>query len=476
MKENLNYNECLKEFKKSFGGGSELDILIEGIIKGISTNRIRWFDVGIGNGHYLKKIVNSLEKKGFMVEVTGIDNDEESVKEARSVFPNGRIIYGDFLETDLEGKFDVFSFNQSMYYFRNKNLIVEKCLKNLAEGGLLICVCWSEKDKILQFHKSIFGKRGSREFTSEEFKELISKKNELDLVWNKLFKGTINFKIWKNPENLKKILYVISRIPFLDGISKRKLRIAKKLINKQKNEGIRINGVIIAKKHYDIPNFTREKIEALLKKRFPNYRKKIPLIKGDLEALFMGSWEKETEYLSDYIDSGKVLEICCGAGLKSVILAKKHKVVAVDINEDRLNAAKSNAILFGVAKNIKFKRVNAENLNELKKLGGNFDAIYADIDWREDLSHPIKKQKIDPFKTSPRTDKLYKNLRNLHPKTPIIFKVSPFARVKDLTKLDPCVIEELYIDGKFLSYNVYFDPKIKKSRWQEIHLFNRDIL
>ncbi|NJL44061.1 MAG: class I SAM-dependent methyltransferase [Nitrosarchaeum sp.] len=160
--------------------------------------------------------------------------------------------------------------------------------------------------------------------------------------------------------------------------------------------------------------------------------------------------------------------------VKKYCFSKKHKVVAIDINEDRLNNARDNAVLFEVAKNTEFKNVNAENLNELKI--SDFDAIYIDVDWREDLSHPIKKQNIDPFKTCPRTDQLYKNLRKLHPKTPIIFKISPFVRVKDLTKLDSCVVEELYIDGKFLSYNVYFDPKIKKSRWQEIHLFNKEVI
>ena len=61
-------------------------------------------------------------------------------------------------------------------------------------------------------------------------------------------------------------------------------------------------------------------------------------------------------------------------------------------------------------------------------------------------------------------------------KIPIVFKISPFVRVKDLTKLGHCVIEELYIDEKFLSYNVYFDTKIKKSRWQAIHLFNKEMV
>ncbi|MBI5392004.1 class I SAM-dependent methyltransferase, partial [Candidatus Woesearchaeota archaeon] len=336
----------------------------------------------------MKKIVTTLKEKGFVVEVTGIDNDEKSVRDARSVFSNGKIIQGDFLNNDLDGKFDVFSFNQSIYYFHNKNSVIEKCLKNLAEGGLLICICWSKEDKLFQFHKSVFGKWTLGAFTSENFKELVSKDKKIDVVYNKLFKGKINFKLWKDQKNLEKNLYVISRIPVSGAISESNLEIAKMLIDKQKDNEIRINGVVIAKKSYNIPDFTREKIESLLKERFPKYNKEVAKIKGDLEALFMGSWEKETEYLSDYIDSGRVLEICCAAGLKSIILAKKHKVVAIDINEDRLNAAKDNALLFRVNQNVEFKNINAENFNELKELG-NFDAIYVDVDWRENLSHPM---------------------------------------------------------------------------------------
>ena len=473
MNNKLNYEECLKEFKKSLIGGSEFDILIKGITENISTNRIRWLDIGIGDGHYLKKMVSALEVKGFVVEVTGIDVDERSVKEAQKIFPSGKIIQGDFLNGDLEGKFDVFSLNQAIYYFHNKNLVIEKCLKNLAEGGLLICVCWSEKDKIFQFHQAVFGKWTLGTFNSEDFKELISKYSDLKIVYDRLFEGRVDFGLWKNPSNLEKNLYVISRIPVSEEISEGNQELARELINKEKDNEIRVNGVVIAKKSYNMPNFTREKIGVLLKERFPSYTKEIPKIKGDLEALFMGSWEKETEYISNYIDSGRVLEICCAAGLKSVILAKKHKVVAIDINEDRLNAAKDNASLFKVKEKIGFKRVDAENFDELKELV-EFDAIYVDVDWRENLSDPIKKQNINPLKTCPRTDKLYRNLRKLYPKTPIIFKISPFVRVKDLTKLDPCIIEELYIDEKFLSYNVYFDPKIKKSRWQAIHLYNKE--
>src|SRR3989338_9063377 len=88
MNNKLNYEECLKEFKKSLIGGSEFDILIKGITENISTNRIRWLDIGIGDGHYLKNMVSALEVKGFVVEVTGIDVDERSVKEAQKIFPS----------------------------------------------------------------------------------------------------------------------------------------------------------------------------------------------------------------------------------------------------------------------------------------------------------------------------------------------------------------------------------------------------
>jgi SAM-dependent methyltransferase len=469
----IDYNACLEEFKKSLVNGSEFDILLKGILKNISTNRIRWFDVGVGNGNYLKKIVDALEKKGFIVEVTGIDANKESLEKAKQRFPRGKFILGDFLDENLYEKYDVFNFNQSLYYFHNKNFVIEKCLKNLSEGGLLIGVCWSKKDKIFQFHQEVFGEYTLGAFTSEDLKNLLGNYSELSLVYDKLFEGKIDFGLWKNEESLMKNLEVISRIPVSSEPIKENYELSKKLIQKKNKKEKRFNGVVIAKKSYSIPNFNRKSIEEQLVKRFPNYKEKIKYIKGDLEALFMGSWEKETEYLSEYVNSGRVLEICCAAGLKSVILGKKHDVVAIDINEDRLNSARENADLFGVKNKIDFKKINAENTKEIEKLG-KFDVIYIDIDWRENLNDPIKKQNINPFKTQPPTDKLYKNLRKIHPNTPIIFKISPFVRVKDLKKLDPCLIEELYIDNKFLSYNVYFDPKIKKTRLQEIHLHNKD--
>lgn len=164
------------------------------------------------------------------------------------------------------------------------------------------------------------------------------------------------------------------------------------MLSKFRDNETRVNGVVIAKKSYKIKNLDRPSIELNLKKRFPNYKHKASKVRGDLKALFMCSWEKETEYVSSYVPSGRVLKICCVAGLKTVILAKHHNVIAIDINGSRLRAAKHNAVLFEVNNNTKFLNVNADSKDALIKLG-QFDAIFVDVDWRENLSDPIKKTK-----------------------------------------------------------------------------------
>ena len=474
MQTEINYKSCLNEFKKSMEGGSEFEMLIDGISKNIPTNRIRWLEIGIGDGHYLKKIVNRLEMMGYVIEVTGVDCSKESTREAKKIFPNSQIINQDFLDISLEGKFDVCSFNQSIYYFHNKRQVIDKCKENLAEGGLIVNVCWSDKDSIYKYHKKVFGEWTLGGFSSEDFINLVSSYADLNVAYDELFKGRVNFGLWRNKSSLIKNLQVISRIPLSRGTPATTYEYASKMLSKFRDNEIRVNEVVIAKKSYKIKNLDRPSIELNLKKRFPNYKHKVSKVRGDLEALFMCSWEKETEYLSSYIPSGRVLEICCAAGLKTVILAKYHNVIAIDINESRLRAAKHNAVLFGVNNNTKFLNVNADNKDALIKLG-QFDAIFVDVDWRENLSDPIKKQNINPFKTSPATDRLYKNLRNIYPDIPIIFKVSPFVRVKKMLELDPCIIEELYIDGKFLSYNVYYSKFILEPRWQEIHLLSKDL-
>ncbi len=466
----MDYELCLNEFKKSLDGGSEFSYLIEGITKNISTNKIRWFDVGLGDGKYLKKIVSKLEELGFEVEVTGIDISETSIQKAKMLIPNGNFYLGDFSTFDISNKYDIFCFNQSLYYFHNKNSVIDKCVKNLSEGGLLIGVAWSPRDKIFQFHKKLFGEYTIGAFSSEDIFKIFKQYLNCKIVYNKLFKGEVNFKRWKKSRRiLNQNIHVISRIPLLDNVTENQEVKALKFIKGQKDNSLRANGVILLKKSYEL-NLDNKKLFEILYNKFPSYKNLIKRMKGDNESKFMASWERETEYLSEKIPRGRILEICCSSGFRSIILAKNHKVTSMDFNNDRLKDARINAKLFNVSKNINFLNRDISKNKSLDNLG-EFDMILVDTDWRVNLTDPIKKQELDPTKTTPRTDKLFNELRKRYPFVPIVLKVSPFARVKELKKLGHCIIERLYIDEKFLSYNVYFSPKIKKSKIREIHLF-----
>lgn len=475
--ENGDYMESLKEFKKSMLGGSEKEQVARVIAENTPSNRIRWLDVGIGDGKFASKVKSLLEEQGFMIELTGMDPCKNSVEKARQRMPDSKIVVEDFNDKEIEGKYDLITFNQSIYYFHNKNRVIEKSVEKLSEGGILLGVVWSSKDAIYQLHKRVFGEWTIGAFTAEDFKKLLGCYDDFEKLYTEEFVGVVDFKRWKEPENLKRNLNVISRIPLSKNAGERDFKIAEKEIAEREDREERVNGIVIGKKSYEIVEFDRERVVEKVKKRFPEYHDEISKVQGDDEALFMCSWQRETESLADYIPKGKVLEICCAAGLKSVILAKKHEVTAVDINDERLEAARENARTFGVSDNTTFKNVDVEDDEKLQKLlsEADYDAIYIDVDWREDLKDPIKKQNLNPFKTAPDTKRLYQRIRSLMPEVPVIFKVSPFVRVKKLRELDPCVIEELFIDGKFLSYNVYFDPsRISRNRWQQLRIFNKD--
>lgn len=161
------------------------------------------------------------------------------------------------------------------------------------------------------------------------------------------------------------------------------------------------------------------------------------------------------------------LELCCAAGCKSVILGRRHDVIALDINKKRIRSAIKNSKLFGVLGKIRFICGSVLNSSLLSSLG-KFSAIFIDADWRENLHDPIKKQNLDPIKTTPRTDKLFTLLRKVFPNSALVFKVSPFVRVKDMRHLGPCKIEEFYINGKFLCYYVYYSSRIKSNSYKKV--------
>jgi len=468
----MEYNHCLNEFKKSLLGGSEKEITYDTIINQISTNRIRWLDVGIGDGKYLNKIIQNLKENGFKIDLTGIDISKKALELAKKRFPKAKLIPSKFSNAKLEEKYDVIHLSQSLYYLGDKKSAIKKLANHLAEGGLLIIVLWSEKDALYKLHKEIFSTKTNSTFTAEKTFKLLLNFKEFNNIKKLYFQGRIDFSRWKTSNaKLHQMINIISRIPVNGTRADPPRNILENVKKKLKyaDTGKRINGIIVAKKSYDIKNFNKRSILYGLKNKFPSYAQNVAKLSGDLEALFMASWQKETDYLSKQFSSGRILEIGCGAGFRSVIFAKRHKVIAIESNKKRISFAKKNVRLFGYANKIQFICKDASNLKTLKGLG-EFSAIFVDTDWRENLKDPLKKHSINPFKTNPKTDVLYKNLRKLFPKTPIIFKVSPFSKVEEMRNLGKCKIEELHINNKFLAYNVYFSPKIKTKQYLKVSL------
>ena len=211
----MNYQKSLSIFKKTLGGKSSTPTIYKSILNLTPTNRIRLLDIGIGDGTYLKRIINELLKAGFNVSVTGIDVCKSSLNIASKIFPNDVMINTEFENAKLNGKYDIIFMSHSFYYLKNKNRALKKILTHLSEGGLLIIILWSKKDSIYKLHNKLFTKNNkSPTLTAEDAYKLVLK-NKKEFQKSKLiyFSGDVKFKKWRESTKvMRSSLEVISRI------------------------------------------------------------------------------------------------------------------------------------------------------------------------------------------------------------------------------------------------------------------------
>jgi ubiquinone/menaquinone biosynthesis C-methylase UbiE len=465
----MNYLKSLKRIKESFLGGSEVGLIIDGIEKNSNTNNIALLDVGIGKGKFLKKVITTLKDRGFNFRIWGVDPVKERLSVARRVFPGANLFNKKFEEFKTKEKFDVINLTQSFYYLKNKEQMLEKISSMLNEGGVLIITLWSKNDDLCKLNNLLFGKGNIYNYSSEEALNLVRKNKSFSKADIKYFKGKVNFGLWKEQDqNLEGGLNVLARkkISQVD-LPSMKTKLIKEL--KGFNEiGNRINGVVIAKKKF---NLHKNSItESVLKSRFSkkNWNKALQL-KGDNQALSMGCWEKECNYLEKKIVGDRVLDVCSGAGIRAIQIGKNHFVTGIEIDSNRVNFAEENKKIWEVEKNVTFVKGNAEDEKVYSNLG-EFTTVLVDTDWRKKVTDDFKKHSINPFETSPRTDKLYRFLRKKYPSALISFRVSPRVRVKKFKELGNCIIEEIFYKNKLFLYYVYFKKDIKRTIKRKIYL------
>lgn len=92
-------------------------------------------DIGSGTGI----LARQLDKRGF--KVTGIDLSDFGISQAKSLDPEHNITYmvGDFMEMDIENKYDVVVVNKVLA-FNDTEAFLSRVRDVLVPGGLLILI------------------------------------------------------------------------------------------------------------------------------------------------------------------------------------------------------------------------------------------------------------------------------------------------------------------------------------------------
>jgi trimethylguanosine synthase len=196
------------------------------------------------------------------------------------------------------------------------------------------------------------------------------------------------------------------------------------------------------------------------------FKTNLPII-GDKEGLLLTSYQSASEHTAKRIlrKLGKVpvLELCCGVGGTTVFLAKYlPHIYAVDINPERIRAAKVNARTFGVEDKITFVVRDALDEGMLVQARKNgVQVVVSDVEWREDLGLSLSETTPDITKTIPSTPILFEKVSRLVTKN-LAMHMAANSNKEQLRKLGVCEIEEMSYYGKVKFVNVYYGRLVNK--------------
>lgn len=137
----------------------------------ISTCSVSWekriLDIGCGQG----VLYSYLTKEIASVDYLGIDIASKAIELAKRKFPGARFRQLDFQYRNLNEKFDLIIFNETLYYFNQPLKTIEKCIKqNLnPHGVLIISMCdFRGHDKIWEKLRSHYHFLSFKEITNEK--------------------------------------------------------------------------------------------------------------------------------------------------------------------------------------------------------------------------------------------------------------------------------------------------------------------
>lgn len=200
----------------------------------------------------------------------------------------------------------------------------------------------------------------------------------------------------------------------------------------------------------------------------PGYNKTksgIDLI-GDIDGLKVANYQDVGKHiasrLKDVVGDGGILEVCCGIGSTTFVLASHFTdVYAVDMNPARITAAKTNIRNLRLHDRVEFYTSDIFSqplINILAKK--RITAVYTDVEWTTSGIYG-QDHATNISDTSPNTERLYKCLKeNL---TGSISMRLPKNINKDqLRSLDKCEIEKVFKNGELIFVNVYFGKLVRQ--------------
>lgn len=188
---------------------------------------------------------------------------------------------------------------------------------------------------------------------------------------------------------------------------------------------------------------------------------------ADQDAYYMSCPEIVGAHLADQLSEYKsVVELCCAVGVTAIQLAQRiEKVIAVDLNENRIKNAKKNTELYGVGDKIKFIAGNVLHQKMLSSIEA--DVAVLDPDWSaEGNEKSLHVNSIDD--TQPSMREMF-NLTKKYVTSNIVIRVPKNFTFETLADFGSCKLENIYWNNKLRFKFAYFGKNIKNN--SEIDLF-----
>jgi len=175
-------------------------------------------------------------------------------------------------------------------------------------------------------------------------------------------------------------------------------------------------------------------------------------VKFNEEEYAFATHEILAEYLAKRLKTNTIADLCCSIGSNSIQFAKfSNKVIAVDINKERLEKTKHNAKLYNIDKKIEFILGDILDDSLLSKIKA--DIVFIDPDWSKDGNFNI--HVIDVNKTIPPISLVFEKIKK-HISENIAVKLSKNMDIDSVKKLGSCELEYVYLNNVLKFIIAYF--------------------